>query len=58
MPSIRKSTGSFFLRPIVRKERNKSETKGRTRVPAKPQNQILILGYARVERHAMPGRLY
>ena len=24
----------------------------------KPENQILILGYARVEDHAMPGRLY
>lgn len=24
----------------------------------KAENQILILSYARVERHAMPGRLY
>lgn len=24
----------------------------------KPRNQILILSYARVEGHAMPGRLY
>ena len=24
----------------------------------KPENQILILSYERVKRHAMPGRLY
>lgn len=54
-PYVKVPILSSFVRPIVKRE---SKTKGRTPVSAKPQNQILILGYARVERHAMPGRLY
>jgi len=41
----------------VQREKQKQDKK-EERVAKKPQNQILILGYARVERHAMPGRLY
>jgi len=42
--------------PPPREGKNKSEVKGGTRAPEEPQNQILILGYASVEPHAMSGR--